>query len=374
MAFRGLTVNNIHNQCHANCNPVQCRKWDISQFIYQRDSTINYAVVMLNTPITQSQRFFTEFWNNATVRITVDGGTNKWEDYVKSLPQTESENIKPPELVTGDFDSISKDNLEKYRKQKGCKVVHTPDQMYTDYTKALMELNTHCQQANINSVLTKEIRERYLSDLDLFNGFAHMDIKALVLPPTMNEKRAELETRNELAGGEKRLHSSYSFDRGYKQVHDCNDQAVAYTVHHVIAIAQSSRRMDQIFANVETMFHVKEKALLSPSTKVYLISDDGISWLLFPGDHLIEIPEESLKHPRAWCSLVPVGEPCTNVSSTGLKWNLGHIARRTDGRWGRKFLEWRPRTGKRSWMQAASNRSNWRSMGEAYVQQWTSYG
>ncbi|XP_073942818.1 thiamine pyrophosphokinase 1 isoform X2 [Choristoneura fumiferana] len=243
MAFRGLTVNNIHNQCHANCNPVQCRKWDISQFIYQRDSTINYAVVMLNTPITQSQRFFTEFWNNATVRITVDGGTNKWEDYVKSLPQTESENIKPPELVTGDFDSISKDNLEKYRKQKGCKVVHTPDQMYTDYTKALMELNTHCQQANIN-------------------------------------------------------------------------------VHHVIAIAQSSRRMDQIFANVETMFHVKEKALLSPSTKVYLISDDGISWLLFPGDHLIEIPEESLKHPRAWCSLVPVGEPCTNVSSTGLKWNL----------------------------------------------------
>ncbi|KAJ8706628.1 hypothetical protein PYW07_012706 [Mythimna separata] len=32
-----------------------------------------------------------------------------------------------------------------------------------------------------------------------------------------------------------------------------------------------------------------------------------------------------------------------------LKWQwAGHIARRTDGRWGRKVLEWRPRTGRRS--------------------------
>ncbi|CAH2237937.1 jg4631 [Pararge aegeria aegeria] len=31
-----------------------------------------------------------------------------------------------------------------------------------------------------------------------------------------------------------------------------------------------------------------------------------------------------------------------------LKWQwVGHIARRTDGRWGPKVLEWRPRTGKR---------------------------
>ncbi|CAH2244701.1 jg1356 [Pararge aegeria aegeria] len=32
-----------------------------------------------------------------------------------------------------------------------------------------------------------------------------------------------------------------------------------------------------------------------------------------------------------------------------LKWKwAGHIARRTDGRWGSKVLEWRHRTGKRS--------------------------
>ena len=77
-----------------------------------------------------------------------------------------------------------------------------------------------------------------------------------------------------------------------------------------------------------------------------------------------------------------------------LKWQwAGHIVRRTDGRWGRKVLEWRPRTGNRSvgrpptrwtddltkiagsrWMQVASNRPIWKSLGEAYVQQWTSSG
>ncbi|CAH2209543.1 jg2202 [Pararge aegeria aegeria] len=69
----------------------------------------------------------------------------------------------------------------------------------------------------------------------------------------------------------------------------------------------------------------------------------------------------------------------------------GHIARRTDGRWGLKVLEWRPRTGKRSvaraptrwtndirrvdgscWRQAAPDRALWNSLQKTYVQQWTS--
>jgi hypothetical protein len=61
-----------------------------------------------------------------------------------------------------------------------------------------------------------------------------------------------------------------------------------------------------------------------------------------------------------------------------LKWQwAGHIARRTDGRWGGKVLEWQPRTGRRSvgrpptrwtddlvkvagrrWMRAAQDRSS----------------
>ncbi|CAG9116424.1 unnamed protein product [Plutella xylostella] len=77
-----------------------------------------------------------------------------------------------------------------------------------------------------------------------------------------------------------------------------------------------------------------------------------------------------------------------------LKWQwAGHICRRTDNRWGRRDLEWRPRTGKRSvgrppfrwtddlrrvagsgWMRKAEDRVLWRSLGEAYVQQWMIIG
>ncbi|KAI8440150.1 hypothetical protein MSG28_001546 [Choristoneura fumiferana] len=64
-----------------------------------------------------------------------------------------------------------------------------------------------------------------------------------------------------------------------------------------------------------------------------------------------------------------------------LKWQwAGHIARRTDGRWGQKVLEWRPRTGRRAvgrpptrwslvkiagsrWMRKAQDRSEWRALG-----------
>ncbi|CAG4970592.1 unnamed protein product [Parnassius apollo] len=66
-----------------------------------------------------------------------------------------------------------------------------------------------------------------------------------------------------------------------------------------------------------------------------------------------------------------------------LKWQwAGHIARRTDNRWGRKVLEWQPRTGRHSvgkpptrwsddlvryegsgWMQVAQNRALWHYLG-----------
>ncbi|KPJ20910.1 hypothetical protein RR48_00493 [Papilio machaon] len=63
--------------------------------------------------------------------------------------------------------------------------------------------------------------------------------------------------------------------------------------------------------------------------------------------------------------------------------------RRTDERWGRKVLGWRPHTGRRSagrpaarwtddlfkvagvsWMRVAQDRSSWQSLGEAYAHQW----
>lgn len=78
---------------------------------------------------------------------------------------------------------------------------------------------------------------------------------------------------------------------------------------------------------------------------------------------------------------------------TRLKWRwAGHVARTKDGRWSKKLLEWRPRADKRSvgrpptrwtddikrittnWIGTAQNREEWKTLEEAYVQQWTSKG
>lgn len=235
-------IDNRFNHHGSSCdlNPWQ---WDINNVLkHQINSTIKYAVLILNRPITQNSRFVKEVWNKAAVRMTVDGGARRWETYIGTQSEEERRSLKPPDLVTGDFDSITTEILEEYKK-KGYKTIHTPDQNYTDFTKALMQLNIHC-----NSLETE------------------MD--------------------------------------------------------HVLVFGQSSGRLDHIIGNIQTLFLVKSKALINPNTDVYLLTDDGLSWLLNPGEHVIAIPEETRKHKRAWCSLVPIGEPCQYVTSTGLKWNL----------------------------------------------------
>lgn len=81
-----------------------------------------------------------------------------------------------------------------------------------------------------------------------------------------------------------------------------------------------------------------------------------------------------------------------------LKWSwAGHIARRTDGRWTKTIMNWRPPTTRprgrpperwtnginkyvreikpgTNWQQVAMDRSEWKRLGEAYIQQWIQTG
>lgn len=75
---------------------------------------------------------------------------------------------------------------------------------------------------------------------------------------------------------------------------------------------------------------------------------------------------------------------------TELKWRwAGHVARFKDNRWTKRIIEWRPRQDKRSrgrppsrwtddlkriapnWIAIAQERKTWKTLEEAYVQQWT---
>ncbi|XP_045446765.1 thiamin pyrophosphokinase 1 [Melitaea cinxia] len=237
-------LNVFYVQQNRTSSVVKCWKWNIGEFIKNQANQVNlkYAVLILNRTIPQRNDFIKDLWNNATLTIAVDGGMVHWDNFVNKLTENDRKNMKLPDLITGDFDSITNDVLEKYKK-KGCKTIHTPDQNHTDFTKALKELNNYCEQEKIQ-------------------------------------------------------------------------------VDHVIAVAQSSGRLDQILGNIQTLYLVREERLLNPNTKMYLMSGDCIAWLLSPGAHIIDIPEECRCNEECWCALMPVGEACDSVTTSGLKWNL----------------------------------------------------
>ncbi|KAK9503888.1 hypothetical protein O3M35_010354 [Rhynocoris fuscipes] len=94
----------------------------------------NYAVLILNRPISLPTKLMESLWNGASIRSTVDGGTTNWFDYVEKH-ELKLKN-KYPDIISGDFDSISPELLKKCE-EHGVYVEKTPDQDYTDFEKAI---------------------------------------------------------------------------------------------------------------------------------------------------------------------------------------------------------------------------------------------
>lgn len=140
--------------------------------------------------------------------------------------------VDPPDLITGDFDSITEETVEFF---KSTPKINTPDQDATDFTKAFT-----------------------------------------VLQPVMQQRQ----------------------------------------VRDVVVFHDSSGRLDQVMANLNTLYKMQKE-----TCNVYLLSGDSITWLLRPGKHTIQVPLDLVTNQR-WCSLMPVGAAAHNVTTTGLKWNL----------------------------------------------------
>nr|XP_022900501.1 thiamin pyrophosphokinase 1-like [Onthophagus taurus] len=124
--------------------------WDPCNLLLSPGENDKYAVLVLNTPITLI--FNTEqvlnLWNKALIRITVDGGTDKWLDWLKQndLHQNTIKNI---DLITGDMDSIKPETLEAF-KESSTIIINTYDQEETDFTKAILELKSISCKLNLD--------------------------------------------------------------------------------------------------------------------------------------------------------------------------------------------------------------------------------
>ena len=88
---------------------------------------------------------------------------------------------------------------------------------------------------------------------------------------------------------------------------------------NILAFAEHSGRLDQIFGIFETLFHAKS----INDKPVFVSSSTSIEWLLPPGCHRIKIEDKSLEYLKNLsCGLIPLGKPCDGVKTSGLKWNL----------------------------------------------------
>ncbi|CAH1400881.1 unnamed protein product [Nezara viridula] len=138
--LKPLLRNFCHN-LHIDMNGRKEKEWKI--FSEQDDYELkfkSYGILILNRPITVSPEKVIKLWNEACWRITIDGGTDKWFDFVKQHSLSPS----LPNYVTGDFDSIKHETLEFCKQQDEITVINTPDQDFTDFDKALDVLMKTC--------------------------------------------------------------------------------------------------------------------------------------------------------------------------------------------------------------------------------------
>lgn len=87
----------------------------------------------------------------ASQRVLVDGGADRWLRFCESLTIDENAAISKADMLTGDFDSVNDTTLAKLA-AAGTKIIPTPDQNATDYTKALLELRPHIESSKASRV------------------------------------------------------------------------------------------------------------------------------------------------------------------------------------------------------------------------------
>lgn len=117
---------------------------------------------------------------------------------------------------------------------------------------------------------------------------------------------------------------STDFSKAVREVLDLRRKKIA-NFSSIYAANALGGRLDQMLGNLHTLMELEEELCGLP---LYLLSEDSVAVMLRAGESSIAV-DTGLE--TGHCGLLPLGEPCTSCTTTGLQWNLTNQAMRFGG-------------------------------------------
>lgn len=240
------------------------------------------AFIILNSRIgKKNERQFTLMWDNASVRICVDGGANRLYEWFssKKIIENITQKIFIPDYICGDLDSIEPHVLDYYA-SKGSKCIRLVNQDLTDFTKSLKFTVSCVKEGVVDSNLITESKE-YGKHYYAKNSQLNENLISELTTKFMQENMSK--------------------------VH----------IEEIFCFADFGGRLDHAIAILNSLFDVCLKNI-----KTFIMGSESMTFLLRKGINIIYLDNYEIWNGK-YCGLLPIGGSAY-VTSHGLKWNLNN--------------------------------------------------